>query len=94
MNHIDKCSYNKVGEVVDSSTTPTTDIKEISMAKFGTTFIGTHYDQQLGYGYREIHQNTEVCLKLYKKVVLMDKVCCVIVTRRLSNISCQIIFGT
>lgn len=52
-----------------------TDIEEMPMVEFGKKLVGTHYDQQLGYGYREIYQGNNIRLKLYKKVVLMDKVC-------------------
>ena len=85
MDRVDKCSYSKVGKVqIDSETISSvhampnshdSDIKEMSMAEFGKKLVGIHYDQQLGYGYREIYQRDEVRLKLYKKVILMDEVC-------------------
>ena len=81
MDRIDKCSYSKVGKVLRDSET-TRDLENSSelsptmpMVAFGKKFVGTHYDQQLGYGYREIYQGNNIRLKLYKKVVLMDEVC-------------------
>lgn len=75
MNRIDRCSFCIVEKVTKDSQSHSSDLDtEIQMAEFGKKVVGTHYDQQLGYGYREIEQGSTIRLKQYKKVVLMDKV--------------------
>ena len=69
MERIDELSYYKVIDVEGETT----------MDEFGRENVD-NYQQDMGYGYRELiqskegHKSKEKCLKSYKKVILMDKV--------------------
>lgn len=66
MDRIDTSSYYKTETV--SRTKPMTEVGKMTVGE------QVHYDQRLGYSYREIEQGSNVCFKQYKKVVLMDEV--------------------